>query len=275
MEETAMSEGRLPGEGPLRLGTVALPPGRPIVGYPGTGYVAWATTDPVPDSGQVWADLSELSSQTGLIPILLDGQADTAGRPLDLFKPEDPREADGIDVGGLLQELWRGWVLSDEDDPEAREQRAPFTQEWPGLAAPQLTPLTPAERQLALDSVLPGIRLTYKEAPTARIGLVAAARPADALAVIGWGGLVNRGESLIPLTAVLRSWEDRYGARLIDVGHERLKLLVDRPPRTLEAAQRIAAEQVVLADECIDAAGDVPGIADCLVNAPIWTFWWD
>jgi len=42
---------------------------------------------------------------------------------------------------------------------------------------------------------------------------------------------------------MLRSWEDRFGARLIDVGFADLRLLVERPPRTLEAAQRLAAEQ--------------------------------
>jgi Domain of unknown function (DUF4253) len=96
------------------------------------------------------------------------------------------------------------------------------------------------------------------------------------LPVIGWDGLANYGEeALLPLTAVLRSWEDRFGARLIDVGYADLRLLVDRPPRTLEAARRIAAEQVVLADECIDGMRDIPHIAARLVNAPIWTFWWD
>jgi Domain of unknown function (DUF4253) len=74
---------------------------------------------------------------------------------------------------------------------------------------------------------------------------------------------------------VLRSWEDRFGARLIDAGYADLRLLVERPPRTLHAAQRIAAEQVVLADECIEATKDILNIAVRLVNAPIWTFWWD
>jgi hypothetical protein len=39
-------------------------------------------------------------------------------------------------------------------------------------------------------------------------------------------------------------------------------------PRTLQAAQRIAAEHAVLADECIEAAADIPDVAARLVNAP-------
>ncbi|MGI8451338.1 MAG: hypothetical protein ACR2MP_29960 [Streptosporangiaceae bacterium] len=69
------------------------------------------------------------------------------------------------------------------DDPESIETRAPFTLEWPGLATPERTPLTPAERQQALDSVLPRIRVAHKATPAARIGLVIADRPADVLLV--------------------------------------------------------------------------------------------
>jgi len=55
-----------------------------------------------------------------------------------------------------------------------------------------------------------------------------------------------------------------------------LRLLVDRPPRTLEHASRIAAEHSVFADECAgQGLRDVPGITAALVSAPIWTFWWD
>ncbi len=283
-----MVEGRLPDEGPGRIGPVRLPPGRLIKGWHGSDHpVAWVTADPVPHSGQVWAALAELHPQTGLVPIQLDGLLgglrhdrlpDDALRPWDsgeFIPPEDPRGADSVDVAALLENLWRGSVWADVDDPEDMEQWAPFSLDWPGLALPERTPLTPDERQHALEVVLPGIRRAHGATPEARIGLVAADRPADVLAVIGWETLYPRGESLLPLTAVLRSWEDRFGAQLVDVGFAELRLLVERPPRTLEAAQRIAAEQVLLADDCIDGARDIPDIAARLLNGPIWTFWWD
>jgi hypothetical protein len=77
--------------------------------------------------------------------------------------------------------------------------------------------------------------------------------------------------------AVLRSFEDRFGATLLKLGPgAELLLLVGRPPRTLEHATQIAAEHSVFCDEC---AGQglryVPEIARALVGAPIWTFWWD
>jgi len=258
--------GRLPDEGPVRLGPVTLPAGRLITGYPGLDHVAWVTADPVLDSGRIWAALSELHPWTGLIPIQVDGSPGKVWDPLNLSETEDPRDADGLDAGPLLEDMWRDWLgPPEEDDPEWIRMRAPFTREFPGLAPPEHTPLTPAGRQHALDVVT----------QEARIGLIAAGRPADVLPVIGWGGLVNRGDSLLPLTAILRSWEDRFGARLIAVGDADLGLFVERPPRTLQAAQRVAAEQVVLADECAGGARSIPGIAERLVNAPTWTLWWD
>lgn len=46
------------------------------------------------------------------------------------------------------------------------------------------------------------------------------------------------------------------------MGDVDLGLFVERPPRTLRAAQRVAAEQVVLADECIAGANSVSGWPD-------------
>jgi len=233
-----MVTGRLPGEGPAQIGPVALPTGKLIAGHLGRGHAAWATVDPVPGSGRVWAALSELHPQTGLVPIQLDGFEGDTRRPWDsgdFIEPADPREADGVDAGAVLRFNWRAWVPHvRHDDPELVQVRAPFTLEWPGLALPEGTLLTPGERQHALDVVLPQVRQANMATPQARIGLVAAARPADVLLVIGWGGLVNCGQSLLELTAVLRSWEDRFGARLVDVAYADLRLFVERPPRTME-----------------------------------------
>jgi hypothetical protein len=275
-----MTEGRLPGEGPVRLGPVTLPAGKLITGYLGKDHhVAWATVDPVPDSGRVWAALSGLHPRTGLVPIQLDGLSGDTRRPWDageFIEPADPGEADGLDAAAVLRFDWHAWVPHPRrDDRELMQTRAPFTLEWPGLSPPERAALTQAERQRALDVELPRIRRANGTAPQARIGLVAAGRPADVLLVIGWGGLANCGESLLELTAVLRSWEDRFGARLIDVGYADLRLFVERPPRTLAAAQRLAAEQVVLGGDCTGGGRDIPGIAARLVNGPIWTFWWD
>jgi hypothetical protein len=71
---------------------------------------------------------------------------------------------------------------------------------------------------------------------------VAVDRGADALAVTGWRGPVNYFDQVSPLAAVVRSWEDRFGVRLLGIGFETLYLSVAAPPVTFEHAVHVAAE---------------------------------
>jgi uncharacterized protein DUF4253 len=144
-----------------------------------------------------------------------------------------------------------------EEDEEIAAGMAPFGPGFPGLAPPGQTALSDAELQRALDSLAP-----------ARIGLVPVGRPADVLAALGWDLCFERLDTL-PLTAVLRSWENRFGARLLEVGFADIKLLVERPPRDLSSAQRIAAEHCALADECANHAG--PARTTIPQLAPSWS----
>lgn len=280
-----MVVGRLPGEGELQLGSVSLPRGQLIRARDGDGRpVAWATVDSVPEPGRVWAALWAAHSRTGLVPILLDGLEGDTSHPWndgEFVGPLDISRLDGLDPGRVIGAMWARMLEpvheGEKEDFGLAQRRAPFTRQFPGLAPPEHTPLNAAERQHALDVVLPQMRLTLLPRPASRIGLIAAVRPADVLPVIGWEGVTNRGpEFLLPLAAVLRSWEERFGACLIDVGFAEIRLLVERPPRTLEAATRIAAEHYVLCDECAgEGLRDISRIAASLVNAPIWAFWWD
>ena len=102
-----------------------------------------------------------------------------------------------------------------------------------------------------------------------------AQRQADVLACLGWQGAVN-SRLTADITAVLRSWEDRFGARLMEVGFADIRLLVSRPPCTLEAALPIAAEHVAFSEEAHGGLPPAVGeIARAIVANPFWDFWWD
>jgi hypothetical protein len=226
----------------------------------------------VPDAGHVWQQLSGLHHDTGLAPIILRTLDRQPRRPWDEEEfglPADLREVNEVDPAGFLEEWWHG-SLPEEDDVEEQQMWEPFGPAFPGLAPPDGEPLTAAEREQVLDS-----------RPLARIGLVPASRPADVLAALGWSGTANWGglggfrNYLIPFTAMLRSWEDRFGARLFEVGFDDIRLLVERPPRTRDLAEHLAAEQFQLANDCTDATRGIPWIAPRLLNSPYWTFWWD
>jgi len=55
-----------------------------------------------------------------------------------------------------------------------------------------------------------------------------------------------------------------------------LRILVERPLATLEAAIAVAAEHIAFADEYGKHAGQsVRELAADLVGQPAWRFWWD
>jgi hypothetical protein len=278
-----MAMSGLPEDGELRLGPLTLPAGKRIRGAGGSGEpVAWVTLQPVPDPGRVWAALSAAHQETGLVPILLSGlggDAQDTRRPWDngeFDAPADVTQLEGMDAAGVLREMWDSSAYEgddedwdeEEEDEEMVAMRAPFSRQFPGLAPAEGTSLSQDVIQNALASLRP-----------ARLGLVPASRPADVLPLIGWSGFAPGTDGTLSLAAVLRSWEDRFGARLLDVGFAEIRLLVERPPRTGEAAQRLAAEQFVFCDECTLAGqvglSDVSSIAARLVNTPLWGFWWD
>jgi Domain of unknown function (DUF4253) len=273
--------GRLPDEGPLQIGSVSLPAGVHIVSGYGTARqpVAWATTEPVPDTGRAWAALSQAHAQSGLVPFLLSGfDLNSAERPWDSGEFSDPADMTGLDhldPAALLRHWWNIKTSEAEegdeepegyeDDDFARaiaEDIAPFSRrQFPGLGPAEHHQLSAGQ----LDQVLAA-------QPPARVGLVPASRPADALPMLGW----NPALDALPLAAVLRSWENRFGARLLRVGFAEISVLAQRPPRTEESAQRLAAEQWAFCDECAgQGLNDIPSITASLMSSPIWTFWWD
>jgi Domain of unknown function (DUF4253) len=264
-----MAPDSLPQDGEVRLGAVALPPGRRVViEHPVHGPsdpVAWVTTEPVPDAGLAWSALSDASQQTGLVPVLLtDSERDAQ---FFFWGPADLTALDGLDAAEVLAGLWERRMPSDdeEDSDHLAVIRGPFSSQFPGLAPGEDTKLSMAQLHEVLRSL-----------PAAPIALVPAARPADVLPAVGWT-TTDQLQTLLPLAAVLRSWEARFGARLLSVGPgAQIRLLVERPPRTAEAAQAIAAEHFAFCDECAgQGLRDIPKITASLVDAPTWTFWWD
>jgi hypothetical protein len=251
-----------------------------------TPAVAWVTITPVPDAGYVRDELSRVSPRTGLVPFIarqLHGDPrrpwdDGTHRNYDYFQyPADPAPAGGIDVAAVLRGHWDHLAEFPGNDPgedgwrdrEHARMIAPFFSGFPGLAPGGARPLSPGQVREALSYV-----------PASRIGLAVADRPADALAAMGWlPG--NWFEGIGQVTAVLRSWEDRFGARLLAVGPDEFKLLAERPPRSRDAARHLAAElRALTASEFKSAWNDaaidnINDIARRLLRSPIWGFWWD
>lgn len=311
-----MPASSLPEDGPLRLRQVSLPPGRRVGSYGGPqvawvtdepvqdpGPVWAALSRESPSAGLVPFLAASLEDGYGkgltMESLALAGGADLGeayediyarypnyddeerrkrgdrrrprGRPWDDGEFSEPEDISGlglIDSARVQQDLWEGEAPSQEElaeDEDARVMFAPFSHEFPGLA--------PAcHEELPDDKIESALRKLWPS----RIGLAAAERPADVLPLIGWDGNCNWGTGTLPLAAVLRSWEDRFGARLLRIGFATISVLATRPPRDLRSAQLLAAEHVVFCDECAGLGmREISSLTKYLLASPVWTFWWD
>lgn len=269
-----MTAFELPADGPLPLGPVQLPAGERITPYGSQVPVAWMTTAAVPDAGLILSVLTDIGDETGgLVPILIPPGIYHHEHGADFGPPDESDDADRFTDAEVMAKLWGENTPSEAEYaryPEYRESLEPFGRQFPGLAPAEHGRLAEGAREHALRML-----------PEAHVGLVRARRPADVLVAVGWS-IFDAGYNPLPVSVgswcatVLRSWEDRFGARLMWVESDRLRLLVGRPPQTVEAATRVAAEHWAFADECGGVTKtSIKDLAAALVGAPVWTYWWD
>lgn len=261
--------------------SVPLPPGRPIVPEddPSGRPAFWLSDGPAPAG--LWSRLRAEHARSGLWPLVLDSldDEDAEYRPWGNGEvlPGDMSSPGDHDPAALLADWWVEHTdVEDPDDELTPAQRAavtaPFGRTWPGLA---ITPPPAAGADRIADGLAEQLVAGH---PSVRLGLVAADRGADAVTVAGWTGPTNYTGDTAEISAVLRNWEDRFGARLVGVGFATLVLSVATPPTTREAAMSVAAEHFAFCPDNIwqtDAPPTLAAYADRLVNDHSWTFWWD
>lgn len=258
-----------------------LPPGRAVHEVEAGVLVEpilWIS-DTCPDAG-LWGALQVCRGRTGLWPLLLGGGSYESGSPWTTGEL-DPgliksRPGDH-DAEVLLARWWSVYATADEDDdmsvPERLAVTAPFGNRWPGLAPAGTLQEDPAARAAEFaEHLVADSRLT---AP--RLGLSVSARGADAPADLGWGGPLNYENDTAQFSTVLRSWEDRFGARVIGLGPAELYLSVAAPPTDADHALRVAAEHFAFCPDNVwqSSTDTLIRYAESLRNRAWWSFWWD
>jgi hypothetical protein len=244
---------------------------------PGPGWqssqdLLWISDGP-PQPGQ-WGALRAQHEQTGRWPVLLSSLSERdPGRPWaepgDLF-PANVRSRPGDHQPAVLLRDW--WQLSVPEEAEMAETIEPFAGGWPGLAAPGVPQADPDQHAAAVADRL----ATSQWLTTPRLGLIPAARGADAPAEAGWAGPANFEGDTAKISAVVRSWEDRFGARVIGIGFATLHVSVAAPPTGLDHALRVAAEHHAFCPDTVNqGTGSLQEYAESLVGADEWAFWWD
>jgi hypothetical protein len=269
---------------------VDLPPGRLVEpqqeedAWNGPAY--WLSDEPAgPD---LWVRLRQAHARSGLWPVFAEPSRFRSNRPWAAGEvcPRPVAEIDRVDASAVLAGLWEAWTRGEHHlwmeshDPlklasgftsrPAGEfaELEPFGLAWPGLApaGDGQDPDEFADRQIRDN-----------DDGSSRIMLVPAARSADALTSAGWQGALNYIQPPSLLSSVLRSWEERFGARLTEVGFDQLHLTVAAPPVSPAHAERVAAEHFAFCpDNIVQGTGTIRAYADKYVLGKAdWWFWWD
>ncbi|MCS0602811.1 DUF4253 domain-containing protein [Streptomyces sp. LP11] len=250
---------------------LSLPPGR-LVDTTDDGPwhepLLWHAEKPAAPG--TWKALGVPASRAGLLPVLVDAGAHgggPAGWELAPGLMSYPGDHDAEDV---LAEYWEDWA-----EEGAGEELAPFGAAWPGLAPAATATAGPDTRAAQVSDTLTGAAPEWFRGP--RLALVPARRSADIPAAIGWTGPLNHDEDVARLCAVLRSWEDRFGVRVVGLGFDVLVVSVAAPPTETTVAKALAAEHFAFCPDAVteDGPGSVGDYAKGLLNSPTWSFRWD
>jgi hypothetical protein len=276
----AAAAGRLPGPGEMAVAGISLPPGStmrevdspaleldasdaaPMVATSRASRATlWMSAAVIDDPAPAWKRLAGGFAESGLWPVLVhDTTSVASGDPW--FERRSRRERDLLDASAA--ELFAGRLGESlaADTPLASVELLRGS----GVAAGELGSGSGRRGD--------AIQATLDRFGAARLGLVPARAPADAVHRLAWPGAAVAELTGVELAAMLGSWEERWGALLVGFDEHALTFAVLRPPTSLEEAVEAAAEHHALyPDELADFADD-RAFAEALVDAVTWTLTW-
>ncbi|MFE2581958.1 DUF4253 domain-containing protein [Streptomyces sp. NPDC059378] len=204
---------------------------------------------PVRDAADWWKLLYSRRCETGLYPLLLE-------YPDDSFEPVGGGYGADADATSYFRSKWT-------DDPW------PYLTEWPGLAS---RAAVVADVDVCAGEVATAV---VRDGRARCLALVQVTRGADAPAALNWR--VMNHMTTQELSAVLRSWEDRFGLRVVGFGHASLYVSVAAQPADLQQARVLTAEHYLA---CPDVFHEDPDLDwsmyhEDLMKRREWRFWWD
>jgi hypothetical protein len=205
-----------------------------------------------------WRRLRAAHDQTGLWPFL-------AGADL--------KEVDRQTVS----ELWYDAATNHDPTAVARglalNVRAFFAQQAAELAAPDPATLTMDAAALAWADREPQFAFTSRDTV---IGLIQASHGYQVPGLLSWNGAANYDFDAALHVAVLRYWQQRYGAELVTLTGDQIELLVARPPRDPATLAQAAVEMLgYCPDLDVLGTGMIAVLANEVVPHRRWSFWWD
>jgi hypothetical protein len=214
------------------------------------GRSVW-TLQPATDPLACWRRLRGVHHRTGLWPFVAGTQ--------------------------LVERLWQDATIGHDPtavarglaiDAEAWPAEQAALAEAPDPAALRVDPAAVARAAAALPQVACTSRDTV-------LGLIQAQHGYEVPGLLSWTGAINIDVDAAHHVAVLRYWQQRYGAELVTLTFDQLELLVARAPQQLATIAKVAADLLGYCPDLADGAGTLERVATHVVPRRCWSLWWD
>ncbi|MGW0845068.1 DUF4253 domain-containing protein [Streptomyces sp. NPDC002787] len=236
----------------------------------------WCADEPATPG--VWTAVQPARRTAGLLPVLLDVGGSQGGPEGWELAPGEMSYPGDHDADEVLAEFWDEYATGEDPDwPGLTEAPTPGPARNAPSSAPDPDALAPDPDALAAETADALVK-DPSRLKEPRLALVPARRSADIPAAIGWGGPMNHENDVARLCAVLRSWEDRFGIRVIALTYDQLVLSVAVPPATEAEAEAVAAEHFAFCPDNVRQGtpdGTRQSYARTLPGERTWSFWWD
>jgi hypothetical protein len=210
------------------------------------------------DAVSTWRRLRQSAPDLEFWPVIL-GEPKNVERICEIFgTPEAENPAEAIPLANKVdvQEFFQG--RAEEFSGEGSRG------EWPKNAE-GMTEFTIPRKILQPDQ--------FHESVV--IGLVPASHSWEVPAVLSFGGW-NDCPFPTDQVAVLRYWNEVYGAELVGLSGDVMELEAARKPSTKEEALKLAQEQYWFCYDIVEqGVGTIENLARGLMESNIWYFWWD
>lgn len=200
-----------------------------------------------------------LRSRPGITPVILGAPEDMA-LIQDILADPGPSAAEVIEEARSIDvEKWLQEQAASED---AESQPPPA--EWPSGSA-----------SASIDLTVPKDALTRRPKKVVLIGLFPTANSWEAPAYLRYGGWNECPEPAVQV-AFHKRWHERYGSVIACMSGDVIECIVERPPRTREAAMALAREQFLYCPDIVhQGVESMEALAALLLDGKTWYFWWD
>lgn len=220
---------------------------------------------------RAWEALSNAAPQTGRWP-LINGEVEDRDFQQEMQEDNEHTVEGGIRHAGTIKPT--EWLRERREDVAGEFYDDPETQAHfhDVLNQRQRWPEQPPRNPNWHASILSFKPGWFNKVAISLVPTGAACETPVWMRFGGWNGSPEPGVH----AAMMRYWQERYGAKPVCMKFDILEFKVDRPPATPEEARALALDQYLYCSDIVDqGVGTVDALAVTLWQAPTWFFWWD